>query len=51
VGLQYVVTEWKTQHPHAAAFSGTSRELLRVNMPYYPWYPGDNFQPAGQAGQ
>ncbi len=31
--LQWVLTEWKTENPDAAAFSGTSRELLRVNMP------------------
>jgi glucose/arabinose dehydrogenase len=34
VALQWVLTEWKTDHPDASAFSGTSRELLRVNMPY-----------------
>ena len=32
VALQWVVTEWKVKDPHAATFSGTGRELLRVNM-------------------
>jgi len=32
VGLQWVLTEWKTDNPGAATFSGTSRELLRINM-------------------
>ena len=32
VALQCVVTEWKTKTPGAATFSGTSRELFRVNM-------------------
>ncbi len=32
VTLQWVVTEWKTKDPAADSFSGTSRELLRVNM-------------------
>ncbi len=32
VALQWVVTEWKTNNPAAATFSGTGRELLRVNM-------------------
>ena len=32
VKLQWVLTEWKTENPGAATFSGTSRELLRVNM-------------------
>jgi glucose/arabinose dehydrogenase len=27
-----VLTEWKTSHPEADTFSGTSRELLRINM-------------------
>ena len=30
--LQWVLTEWKTENPGAATFSGTSRELFRVNM-------------------
>lgn len=30
--VQWVVTEWKTENPGAAIFSGTSRELFRVNM-------------------
>ncbi|MEP7110576.1 MAG: PQQ-dependent sugar dehydrogenase [Ferruginibacter sp.] len=34
VTLQYVLTEWKADKPGAATFSGTSRELLRVNMVY-----------------
>ncbi|MEO8762763.1 MAG: PQQ-dependent sugar dehydrogenase [Ginsengibacter sp.] len=34
VALQYVLTEWKTGHPGADTFSGTSREILRINMPY-----------------
>ena len=32
VTLQWVITEWKTDNPQAATFSGTSRELFRVNM-------------------
>ena len=32
VTLQWVLTEWKSTNPHSASFSGTSRELLRVNM-------------------
>ena len=32
VRLQWVLTEWKTENPGAATISGTSRELLRVNM-------------------
>ncbi|MEO6719090.1 MAG: PQQ-dependent sugar dehydrogenase [Ferruginibacter sp.] len=32
VTLQWVITEWKTNDPQAATFSGTSRELFRVNM-------------------
>ena len=32
VSLQWVLTEWKTNNPGAATFSGTGRELLRVNM-------------------
>lgn len=31
VALQWVLTEWHTDHPEAAEFSGTSRELLRIN--------------------
>jgi glucose/arabinose dehydrogenase/mono/diheme cytochrome c family protein len=34
VTLQYVLTEWKAENPSAPTFSGTGRELLRVNMPY-----------------
>ncbi len=34
VSLQYVLTEWKMENPEADTFSGTGRELLRVNMPY-----------------
>ena len=30
--LQWVLTEWKTENPGAATFSGTGRELFRVNM-------------------
>jgi mono/diheme cytochrome c family protein len=30
--LQWVLTEWQTDHPNAFPFSGRSRELLRVNM-------------------
>lgn len=33
VAMQWVLTEWKTKSPDAATFSGTSRELLRVNVP------------------
>lgn len=32
VSLQFVLTEWKTTHPEADTFSGTSRELLRIDM-------------------
>jgi glucose/arabinose dehydrogenase/cytochrome c2 len=32
VMLQWVLTEWKAYEPKALTFSGTSRELLRVNM-------------------
>ncbi|MDR3712416.1 MAG: PQQ-dependent sugar dehydrogenase, partial [Puia sp.] len=32
VTLQWVLTEWKTAHPEATPFSGTSRELFRVDM-------------------
>jgi glucose/arabinose dehydrogenase len=34
VNLQYVLTEWKTENPGAATFSGTPRELIRINMPH-----------------
>lgn len=33
VGLQWVVTEWKTDTPEAATFEGTHREVLRINTP------------------
>lgn len=32
VTLQWVLTEWKATHPLSDTFSGTGRELLRVNM-------------------
>ncbi|MEO5600195.1 MAG: PQQ-dependent sugar dehydrogenase [Cyclobacteriaceae bacterium] len=32
VTLQWVVSEWKTQHPKGFPFKGTRRELFRVNM-------------------
>lgn len=32
VALQFVLTEWKASRPGADTFSGTSRELLRINM-------------------
>lgn len=32
VTLQWVLREWKIDNPEAAAFSGTGRELFRVNM-------------------
>jgi glucose/arabinose dehydrogenase len=32
VTYQYVVTEWKADDPRAGKFSGTSRELLRIDM-------------------
>lgn len=32
VELQWVVTEWKTDHPEAVPFSGQGRELFRINM-------------------
>ena len=32
VSLQWVLTEWKMKDPTAAVFSGTGREMWRVNM-------------------
>lgn len=32
VTLQWVLTEWKTENPNAPVFSGSGRELLRINM-------------------
>jgi glucose/arabinose dehydrogenase len=32
VTVQWVLTEWKTDHPNADTFSGKGRELFRVNM-------------------
>lgn len=32
IAVQWVLTEWKTTNPSSDIFSGTSRELLRVNM-------------------
>jgi glucose/arabinose dehydrogenase len=32
VSLQWVLTEWKVDDPRAATFTGTGRELLRVNL-------------------
>ncbi|MBS1576866.1 MAG: PQQ-dependent sugar dehydrogenase [Bacteroidetes bacterium] len=32
VTVQWVLTEWKADNPNADTFSGTSRELFRVNM-------------------
>lgn len=32
VTMQWVLTEWKTKNPNADTFTGTSRELLRVNV-------------------
>lgn len=32
VRIQWVLTEWKADNPHAAVFSGTGREMFRVNM-------------------
>ena len=32
VTLQWVLTEWKADDPHAKIFKGKSRELLRINM-------------------
>lgn len=32
VQMQWVLTEWKTDRPGTVPFSGSSRELLRVNM-------------------
>lgn len=32
VALQWVLTEWKMQDPAGSVFSGSSREMLRVNM-------------------
>ncbi len=33
VGLQWVVTEWKTSTPEAPVFRGNKREVLRINTP------------------
>ncbi|ULQ52063.1 PQQ-dependent sugar dehydrogenase [Flavihumibacter fluvii] len=33
VSLQWVLTEWKTEHPESPVFTGRNRELLRINMP------------------
>ena len=33
VGLQWVLTEWKTSRPRATVFEGTRREILRINTP------------------
>ena len=30
--LQWVLTEWKTDNPNAIPFTGTNRELLRIDM-------------------
>lgn len=32
VAMQWVLTEWRTDKPNADTFSGTGRELLRVNV-------------------
>lgn len=32
VGLQWVLTEWKTENPGALRFKGSKRELLRIDM-------------------
>lgn len=32
VKLQWVVSEWRTDHPNAFPFEGNNRELFRVNM-------------------
>jgi len=32
VALQWVLTEWKINDPNATALSGSSRELMRINM-------------------
>ena len=32
VAMQWVLTEWKTSNPNADTFTGTGRELLRVNV-------------------
>lgn len=32
VALQWVLTEWKMTDPRAATFSGTGREMMRINM-------------------
>lgn len=32
VTLQWVLTEWKTQQPHAIPFEGEGRELFRIDM-------------------
>lgn len=32
VELQWVLTEWKTNSPASSKFTGTGRELLRINM-------------------
>lgn len=32
VSFQWVISEWKTDHPAGFPFQGTSRELFRINM-------------------
>lgn len=32
VSLQWVISEWETEHPSAVPFVGKRRELLRINM-------------------
>ncbi|HWB27271.1 MAG TPA: PQQ-dependent sugar dehydrogenase [Chitinophagaceae bacterium] len=32
VAMQWVLTEWKTNDPNADTFTGTSREVLRINV-------------------
>ncbi len=32
ITVQWVLTEWKTTNPSADSFSGTAKELLRINM-------------------
>ncbi|SFU09797.1 Cytochrome c [Algoriphagus locisalis] len=33
VFMQWIVTEWKAENPAAATFAGSSRELLRIDIP------------------
>ena len=51
VTVQYVLTEWKMDDPTAKAFSGSRREMMRVNMVTQIHGMQDiNFNPTAQPG-